>query len=87
MKKLVRILIIIAIVFTIGKLESNSHYYTRKNCEIVKIDGYIVSVEDNMGRLWEFEGEGFEIGDIIDVEMFDNLTDEIKDDEIIGIKA
>ena len=87
MKKIGRFLIVLAVIFAIGKLENYSHYYTRENCEVVKVDGYTVSIEDNMGRWWKFEGEGFEVGDIIDVEMYDNLTDEIKDDEIIGIKA
>ena len=86
MKKIGRFLIVLAVILAIGKLESNSHYYTRKDCEVVKVDGYTVSVEDNMGRWWKFEGEGFEIGDIVDVEMFDNLTDGIKDDQIIDVK-
>ena len=86
MKVIGRFLIVLAVIFAIGKLESNSHYYTRKDCEVVKVDGYTVSVEDNMGRWWKFEGEGFEVGDIVDVEMFDGLTDEIKDDQIIDVK-
>lgn len=86
MKTIGRFLIVLAVIFAIGKLESNSHYYVRKDCEVVKVDGYTVSVEDNMGRWWKFEGEGFEIGDIVDVEMFDNLTDGIKDDQIIDVK-
>lgn len=86
MKTIGRFLIVLAVILTIGKLESNSHYYTRKDCKVVKVDGYTVSVEDNMGRWWKFEGEGFEIGDIIDVEMYDNLTDEIKDDHIVNAK-
>ena len=86
MKTIGKLLIVLAVIFTIGKLESNSHYYTRKNCEVVKVDGYIVSVEDDMGRWWKFEGEGFEVGDRVDVEMFDSLTDEIKDDQVVGIK-
>ena len=86
MKKIGKFLIVLTIILTIGKLESYSHYYTRKDCEVVKVDGYTVSVEDNMGRWWEFEGEGFEVGDIVDVEMFDSLTDGIKDDQIIDVK-
>ena len=86
MKAIGRFLIVLAVIFAIGKLESNSHYYTRKDCEVVKVDGYMVSVEDDMGRWWKFEGEGFEIGDIVDVEMFDNLTDGIKDDHIVNAK-
>lgn len=86
MKTIGRFLIVLAVIFAIGKLESYSHYYTRKDCEVVKVDGYTVSVEDNMGRWWKFEGEGFEVGDIVDVEMFDNLTDGIKDDQIVDVK-
>lgn len=86
MKKIGRFLIVLTIILAIGKLESNSHYYTRENCEVVKVDGYTVSVEDDMGRWWKFEGEGFEVGDRVDVEMFDGLTSGIKDDQIVGIK-
>ena len=86
MKKIGRFLIVLIAIIAIGKLESNSHYYTRKNCEVVKVDGYTVSVEDDMGRWWKFEGEGFMVGDKVDIEMFDNLTDEIKDDQVVGIK-
>lgn len=86
MKTIGRFLIVLAVIFAIGKLESYSHYYTRKDCEVVKVDGYTVSVEDNMGRWWKFEGEGFEVGDIVDVKMFDNLTDGIKDDQIVDVK-
>ena len=86
MKAIGKFLIVLAIIFAIGKIESNSHYYTRKYCEVVKVDGYIISVEDDMGRWWKFEGEGFMVGDKVDIEMFDNLTDEIKDDQIIDAK-
>ena len=86
MKAIGRFLIVLAVIFAIGKLESNSHYYARKNCEVIKVDGYIVTVEDNMGRWWDFEGEGFMVGDRVDVKMWDGLTDSIKDDQIVGIK-
>lgn len=86
MKKIGRFLIVLAIIFAIGKLESNSHYYTRKDCEVVKVDGYTISVEDDMGRWWKFEGEGFEVGDRVDVEMWDGLTSSIKDDQIVDAK-
>lgn len=90
MKKLTQNLIsfaIVAIIFLgIGMLENTSHYYTRKNCEVVKVNGYCVTVEDDMGRWWDFEGEGFEVGDIVDVEMFDGLTSGIKDDQIVDVK-
>jgi hypothetical protein len=86
MKKIGRFLIVLIAIIAIGKLESYSHYYIRKNCEVVKVDNYVVTVEDNMGRWWDFEGEGFMVGDKVDIEMFDNLTDEIKDDQIVGIK-
>ena len=90
MKKLTQNLIsfaIVAIIFLgIGMLESYSHYYTRKNCEVVKVDGYMVTVEDNMGRWWDFEGEGFEVGDTVNVKMWDALTDSIKDDHIVDVK-
>lgn len=86
MKTIGKFLIVLTIILTIGKLESNSHYYTRKDCEVVKVDGYTVSVEDNMGHWWKFEGEGFEVGDRVDVKMWDGLTNSIKDDHIVNAK-
>lgn len=90
MKKLTQNLISFAIVVIIflgiGMLENTRHYYTRENCEVVKVNGYCVTVEDNIGHWWDFEGEGFEVGDRVDVEMWDGLTSSIKDDQIVNAK-
>lgn len=90
MKKIIntmaRLIIVIAVIFAIGKMEySIEHHYTRKNCEVVKINGYEVTVEDNMGRLWAFDGEGYAVGDRVNAKMYDNMTDTIKDDVIVDI--
>ena len=86
MKTIGRFLIVLAVIFVVGKLDYNSHYYVRKDCEVVKVDGYTVSAEDDMGRWWKFEGEGFEVGDRVDLKMFDSFTSGIKDDQVVGIK-
>lgn len=83
---MVRLIAVVAVIFIMGKMEySIEHHYTRKDCEVVKINGYEVIVEDNIGRLWEFEGEGYTVGDRVDVKMYDNMTDTIKDDVIVDV--
>lgn len=84
--KAIRLAIVVAVILVIGRLDySIGHHYTRKDCEVVKVDSYVITIEDNMGRLWEFEGEGYTVGDRVDVKMFDGLTDTIKDDVIVDV--
>ena len=82
----VRLTIVVAVIFAIGRLDYViGHHYTRKDCKVVDVNAYNITIEDNVGRLWEFEGEGYTVGDRVDVKMFDGLTDTIKDDVIVDV--
>lgn len=63
------------------------HNYTRKDCEVVEVNGDIVTVEDRNGYLWEFEGTGYDVGVYLDIMMHTNYTHgTIIDDYITGVK-
>ena len=58
------------------------HHYTRQ-AEIVEVFGDVVLVEDTCGFEWEFYGDGFEIGQKVEMKMHTNFThNTIFDDEI-----
>ena len=65
------------------------HNYTRKDCEIIQINDGVVTFEDVCGHRWDWEikpTEYFEVGDKVDLKMFDNNTESyIEDDEITKI--
>jgi predicted small metal-binding protein len=61
--------------------------YTRKDCEVVEINVNIITVEDGCGYLWDFEGEGYELGQRVDLKMHTNHTaNSIADDYIKEVK-
>ena len=62
------------------------HHYTRQ-AEVVEISGDVVTVEDTCGFEWEFYGDGYEVGQKVEMKMFTNYTHgEIFDDEIIKVE-
>ena len=77
----------IVVFLLIGFAGHIKHNYTRKDCEVVKVSGGVVTVEDQVGNLWEFEGFGYEVGDVITLKMHTNYThNTFRDDYVTGIK-
>ena len=59
------------------------HNYTRTDCEVIEASSMGALIEDRCGFTWYYEGEGFEVGDLVDLKMHDNFTSSnIDDDEI-----
>lgn len=81
-------MVIITVVFFVipgiaGYIEN--HYW--RDAQVVEIENENVVMEDRIGHIWVFEGDGFEVGDNVKMYMFNNYTDSIiTDDEIIKIK-
>ena len=47
----------------------------------------VVTVEDTCGYTWDFIGDGYEVGDVVDLKMYTNHTDStIYDDVIEDVK-
>ena len=60
-------------------------HYTRQ-ATVIEVNGDVITVEDNCGYIWDFEGDGFTVGDNVSMKMYNNTTDNIiKDDEIINV--
>lgn len=71
----------------VGLAGTAEHNYTRKDCEVVSVQGSHVTVEDKCGYLWSFDDYGYEVGDTVTLKMHTNFTHgTINDDYITGVK-
>lgn len=90
-KKITNTIIIIMITIAmIGLVYIASYYDTHYNRQatVTKIEGYEITVIDDCGFVWKFEGNDFTIDERVTLKMFNNCTDNIiKDDEIIDVKV
>ena len=74
--------LVIACLMVVGGIENT---YVRKGCVVVERKGYITVVEDKTGNLWEFEGDYYKVGDVVNLKMNANNTNSIYDDTIIKV--
>lgn len=80
MKKLVFVLVLVLGFYGASYFE---HNYTRDECKVVDIiDGY-ARIEDKVGHYWDCDDEGLEIGDYVDLKMFDNYSSAYIGDDIV----
>lgn len=80
------VMLLLVFVVLPGLVGNYEHHYTR-NAEVVEVSDDLIVVEDNCGYLWEFYGDGFEVGQKVEMKMFTNYThNTIFDDEIEKIK-
>lgn len=83
--KLVVMLVVFIVMFVFASWIDT--HYTRHDCEVIGYTEDVVTVEDSCGYQWQFIGEGYEVGDTVDLKMYTNHTDNyIYDDEIIEVK-
>lgn len=84
----IAIITIIIVLVTCGlcivKNISKTNAYTRSaEGTIIEVTGEVVAVETADGHVWEFEGEGFEVGQSVKVVFSNNGSpDCVKDDMI-----
>lgn len=83
MKKILKVIAVIAILASVCYV---SAYYTRPNCKVIEVSGEVITVEDRGGNIWEFYGEGYCVGDKVNLKMYTNCTEEIADDKIVSVK-
>lgn len=85
---IITIIILIATLIAITGIVINSisrtNAYTRSaEGTIIEVTDEVVAVETADGHVWEFEGEGFEIGQTVNVVFSNNGSpDCVKDDMI-----
>lgn len=81
-------IVVLLLVFIVlpGIVGNYEHHYTI-DAEVVKISDDLIVAEDNRGYLWQFCGNGYEVGQKVKMTMFTNYThDTIFDDEIEKVK-
>lgn len=85
---IITIIILIATLITVTSIVINSisrtNAYTRSaEGTIIEVTDEVVAVETADGHVWEFKGEGFEIGQTVDVVFSNNGSPNcVKDDMI-----
>lgn len=82
-KKFLLCVVMVGIIFWVGYTE---HHYTRKDCEVVRVENGVARFEDECGFLWDWEieeNEYFEVGDFVDLKMNDNHSSGYTDDDVI----
>lgn len=60
--------------------------YTLKNCEIVAVEGDLITAKDFRGRLWDFYGEGYQEGEKVSLVMSGAVTPFESDDKVEKVK-
>ena len=83
MKKILIGGLLLAMVTTVSHAE---HNYTRKDCEVIRVENGVVTFEDKCGFYWNWEieeNEYFEVGDFVDLKMNDNCSTSYVDDDVI----
>ena len=77
---------ILTAILVVGALCGANYYehnYTRENCQVIQTGDGIVTVEDSCGLTWDFKGNGFRVGDIVDLKMHDSNTSAYAYDDVV----
>lgn len=78
------VIICIAIAGTVINSISRTNAYTRSaEGTIIEVTGEVVAVETADGHVWEFEGEGFEVGQTVNVVFSNNCSPNFVKDDMI----
>lgn len=80
-----KVTVIFAAFAVVTAIMSHAQTYTRNDCEVVSTRNGVVTVADNCGYVWDFEGDGYKVGEHINIKMNTNGTDNPIDDSIIAI--
>ena len=77
-------ILMVALIFGMFAMASHyEHHYTIRNCRVTEVTAEGCMIVDNRGEGWFIEGEGYEIGQIVDLKMFDNNTEDTSFDDVI----
>ena len=78
------VIICIAIAGTVINSIPRTNTYARSaEGTIIEVTGEVVAVETADGHVWEFEGEGFEVGQTVDVVFSNNGSPDFVKDDVI----
>lgn len=89
MKQMIGATLAVLLFFgAVGIAGTIEHNYTRKDCEVVSVQGSHVTVEDKCGYLWSFDDYGYTVGDRVTLHMHTNYTHgTVVDDYIVDVRG
>ena len=77
------ILVVVLAVSVLCGVSHHEHNYTRKDCKVIQVNDGYVTVEDKCGMSWDFKGNEFEVGDKVELKMYDSLTTSCATDDVV----
>ena len=78
-----KILIAVLLFGLLCGISYHEHNYTRYDCQVIEATPYGAIFEDQCGFTWAVEGEGYEIGQVVDLKMHDNFSNAYIEDDVI----
>lgn len=80
MKKFVTIITVLVMVLAVVSASHYEHNYTRQG-EVVQINDGWATIYDTTDNAWDVDAEGLNVGDKVEMKMYDNNTpNNIEDD-------
>lgn len=79
-KKIITITMIISMFAIVTHYE---HNYTLKDCMVTEATTEGCMIVDNKGEGWYIEGKGYEVGQVVDLKLYDNNTENTNLDDIV----
>lgn len=75
-------IVLVVFLLLVGRVGYWETHYNRDGV-VVSVENQLVSVEDKIGMVWEFYGDGYRVGDKV-VMLMDNAgTDSVVTDDMI----
>ena len=85
-KKIISFVSLFIVIFCFYFCSSVETHYTREGI-VVENNNNLITVKDDCGHLWDFEGNDFKVNERVELTMDTNHTDSnIFDDKIIHVK-
>lgn len=84
-------LFLLLLIIVPGIIGNYENHYTRKDCTVIEITDTYVTVVDEFGDEWswyieEKENLSLNLGDEVDLKIFNSFTDTWQDDEVVKVK-
>ena len=85
-KEFIMMIVCVAVFIVPCAIAEDIQYTYSMNGIISEVDGFDVSVIDEDGEEWLFEGDGFSVGEEVRIKFFNNDTSDRVDDKIENVK-
>lgn len=85
-ERAIAIVMLLMFLMLIGRVGYWETHYT-EDATVIAVTGQIITVKDEGGQVWEFYGDGYEVGDRVHLHIDNNETDNtITDDKVVSAK-